>query len=137
MHYVGNYRISSNPFNTLGLLGLLVAATVFTSGLAKGQDADRIGGSYNGVMVNGNGTPVYGFANIKAGTWLGVKVLHANFVILDGKQRPIGNAAVIGTSTPGTFVWISDIGPSGIVQASPSGVIWRDAAGGSGKYVPL
>lgn len=137
MHHVEINRISSNFLKTVGLMALMVAATVLPSGLAKGQDVLPVGGSFNGVMVNGNGTAVYGFANIKASTWLGLKVLQANFAILDGRQRQVGTAVVIGTSTPGTFVWLTDIGPSGIVQAAPGAVIWRDAAGGSGKYVPL
>lgn len=115
---------------------LLAAATSVGQSYA-GDSPKAPGGSIHGVLVNSQGSPVYGFSNIRVTNWLGIQVLHANFVSFDGVQRPIGNVTLIPTSTPGVFVWTSDQGPSGIIQANGQAVGWRDATGGSGKYIPL
>jgi hypothetical protein len=130
-------RFSRHAFFRL-CLGLLVTIGITSGRPSLGTEPLKPpGGSLHGILVNGAGAPIYGFSNLKLADWLGIKVLHANFVILDSKVRPIGNVALIPTSTPGVYVWISDQGPRGVVQAVPGGATWRDAPGGSGKYVPL
>lgn len=128
--------ISRRFFRTsLGLALVLCvgfASTTLLAGLRRPS-----GWSTNGILVNSTGTAVYGWANLKPAMWLDIQVFHANFAILDGAQRPIGSVAIIPTSTPGVYVWISDQGPTGTIRTSPSEVVWRDASGSTGTYRPL
>ena len=133
------FRLIGLVFGVLFLTGLAAPAG---DGFVRAEPRVPLrplasGWSTHGILVSGNGNSVYGWANLKPSTWLGMQVIHANFVVLEGGSRPIGNVAIIPTSTPGLYVWISDQGPSGTIQTLPSGIQWRDASGGSGLYRPL
>ena len=92
----------------------------------------------HGLLVNAAGRPVYGFANITVAKWLGLQVFTANFVQFHpGGKYTFGNVAIVASSQPGVYVWVTDVGISGVGRATPSGVQWEDALHNSGKYIPL
>lgn len=96
------------------------------------------GYSRHGLLVNAAGKPVYGFANINVAKWLGLQVFTANFVQFHpGGKYTFGNVAIVASSQPGVYVWVTDVGISGVGRATASGVQWEDALHNSGKYIPL
>ncbi len=107
---------------------------------ASAEKAAPINDGYakHGLLANAAGKPVYGFANISVAKWLGLQVFTANFVQFHSTGKyTFGNVAIVASSQPGVYVWVTDVGISGVGRATPSGVHWEDALHNSGKYIPL
>lgn len=107
---------------------------------AQAAKADNVNAGYSahGLLVDNNGQPVYGFADIRVARWLGLQVFTANFVKFNPSgKHTFGNVAIVASSQPGVYVWVTDVGISGVGRATPSGIQWEDALHNSGKYIAL
>lgn len=132
------FKVSKTCWLCFGLT-LLACVSLEAKGQQGVTPAPPLGASNSGVLVDLAGTPVYGAANLKPTTWLGLNILHGNFAVLPqrGVRSAIGTVAVVPTAESGVFLFLTDLGIHGVLRSRPGGLVWEDAGGKSGKYVPL